>query len=1099
MDFILPQTYYKQPGYNYEYDLDYNNPLLNPYINNQYTNQFGIQNNDTIETWDETVKKGIFDEEFKHPNPLTGKNTWSEKYKQEHINKLRKLGSYIDAKNIFDVVKNHQVTLITMGTGAGKTVMMPKIMLHYFAYQKKIAVTIPRKTITEGAGDYGAWTLDATLGKEVGFKHGSSKDLFSEETKLLYTTDGSIKAKMTNDDPDLKEYYSVIIDEAHERNVNIDVMFSLLKDLCIRRPEFKLIIMSATVDINVFKNYFEKNNLTFKHYHVGGEKTYHIDKFFFEYETKKEDYDKYMDAYLIKILQETSEGDIICFVPKLSSMSLFLDSYQKNKHTFKGNPCYIGYSGATATQEESDLVKKFDPETKVPYYVTKGYTRCVIITTPALESSLTSAGKIIYVIDSGLFNSVEYDPLKYALVSSIKYAPQSSIIQRQGRTGRVCSGQAYMLYSKELYDSLKEYSPPNILISDITNDVLNIMNLPVIQTLPKTLKFFSQMITPPTVESVETAVNLLYNYSLIDDEGTMTNLGKTATKMGRLGFELTRMLLASYYFDCMDDIILLVAIMSNSYGKTLSDYIRTPGLFSTEEEIEFYYKMMERFHHPRGDHFMLLNIIKQYISVYPSDRMKWCKEMKFNVDLFKAIEGDIISIKDTLERVEFPVMFTNYPPPKPFEKPPTTLVEFLNKQNKALDDRLFGKNAQQTRFTYSFGGGRNKKKTLSPKNNKEKNQQNSTDFHDKIKILNKKYLTSMLSKKDNQNLVVLDTQEISSRTFNIKNCQNPSKNKPKVLSDKHISESISLSSRNILPDENEDFTNINNRFNQPEYNLLIPKGSHNYLPSEKVKTNSQKLIKMVDDNYKGQHIKKIKKSKKELYSDNDDISRIVDDKDVLDDNDESVSQAIQEDLIDKDTYFIDDMYYKPLTKEEIKEDMKENITIEASLKPIHLNIDVNNKTKKKTKKRKLKHGKKSKSKTKSKKNQLGGDNKPIFTAKKPISSEEIQEYGEFLDQISLKTESGVLPLFRRFEDNDENILACLFYGFYMRLAINTDKNNYLVKLSKIIAKNKKNYYSYAKEAPELVIYQNLSIDGDKEMVTIGIVSKLTPRIINSFI
>ncbi len=1067
-------------------------PLL-PY----FTNQYGSVDSDKIETWDETVKRGIFDEEFKYPNPLTGNSTWSEKYKQEHINKLRKLGSYIDAKNIFDVVKNNQVTLITMGTGAGKTVMMPKIMLHYFAYQKKIAVTIPRKTITEGAGDYGAWTLDATLGKEVGLKHGSSKDLFSNETKLLYTTDGSIKAKMTSDDYDLKEYYSLIIDEAHERNVNIDVMFSLLKDLCIRRPEFKVIIMSATVDINVFKNFFEKNSLSFKHYHVGGEKPkYHIDKYFSDHETNPENYPAYMDAYLIKILQETSIGDIICFVPKLTAFSVFLNSYQKNKHTIQGNPCFIGYSGATATQEESDLVKKFDPETKVPYYMSKGYTRCVIVTTPALESSLTSAGKIVYVIDSGLCNSVEYDPVKYAFVSSVKYVPQSSIIQRQGRTGRVCSGQAYMLYSKELFDTFKEYSPPNILTSDITNDVLNIINLPQNQNLQNTLIFLSDMITPPTVESVENAVNILYNYSLIDNEGQITPLGKTSTKMGRLGGELTRMLLASYYFGCMDDVLLLVAVMNNSFGKTLGDYIRTPGIISTPEEVEFYHQMMKRFKHPRGDHFILLNIIKAYVLVHPKDRFKWCKEMKFNVDLFKAIEGDIVDIKESLERVEFPIMFNNFPPPKPFERPPTTLVEFFQKKNKEFNAQMFGKEAQQTRFTYSYGGGRSTRKSNSKK-------MKSTKIGMKIEELTEKYLSPQHSEQE---------PFISSRTYGVKMCQTQPNNTTETRDTKTEEtdeEIIVLSSRTILPEEtrkNEDFTNINNRFNNPKYKHIQSTNesrnlSSDYLTHDSVKKTSKKLIKIIDENYKVENSNE--------HHDKKDIQGIEDDKDNDKDNETtevSVSEAIQEDLIDKDTAFMDDMLYRPLSSEEIKKDNEENKAIESSLKPIHIDTKLVTKKVKTTRsKSKKKSYKTRKSKSKSRKFKLKSKLKKSRTdlefqsGGNKDNDDELVQYGLFLDQISLKTESGILPLFRKFEDNDENILACIFYGFYMRLGFNTNKNNYLIKLSKIIAKNKKNYFAFVKEAPELVIYQNLSIDLEKNMTTIGIVSKLTPRIINSFI
>ena len=152
---------------------------------------YGEQPNqvDNIEYWDEKVKKGIFDEEFEHLNPLNGQpwGTNFKTYKDLHKNMLRKLASYTDAKNIFNVVRNHQVTLITMGTGAGKTVMMPKLMLHYFAYQKRVAITIPRKDITESAGVFGANALDCELGKEVGYRHGSDKSKSSPETMLLYT------------------------------------------------------------------------------------------------------------------------------------------------------------------------------------------------------------------------------------------------------------------------------------------------------------------------------------------------------------------------------------------------------------------------------------------------------------------------------------------------------------------------------------------------------------------------------------------------------------------------------------------------------------------------------------------------------------------------------------------------------------------------------------------------------------------------------------------------------------------------------------------------------------------------------------------------
>ena len=116
-----------------------------------------------------------------------------------------------------------------------------------------------------------------------------------------------------------------------------------------------------------------------------------------------------------------------------------------------------------------------------------------------------------------------------------------------------------------------------------------------------------------------------------------------------------------------------------------------------------------------------------------------------------------------------------------------------------------------------------------------------------------------------------------------------------------------------------------------------------------------------------------------------------------------------------------------------------------------------------------------------------------------IIKEEKEKFGKFIDQISLKTESGILPKFRIFEDPEENILACIFYGFYMRLGVNYYQNKYLVKLPKLDAINDFNSTTYDrnKKTPSLIVYQNLTIKAD--VARFGIVSEITPRIINSFI
>jgi HrpA-like RNA helicase len=1059
---------------------------------------------ENIEYWDETVKKGIFDEEFEHLNPLNGQ-PWESNfktYKDLHKNMLRKLASYTDAKNIFNVIKNHQVTLITMGTGAGKTVMMPKLMLHYFAYQKRVAITIPRKGITESAGIFGANALDCELGKEVGYRHGSDKSKATPDTMLLYTTDGTIKAKITTSDSELSEYHCIIIDEAHERNVNIDVLFTLLKDLCKRRPEFKLIIMSATVDTNVFKNYFEKNELTFKHYHVAtADETpkYTIDKIFMKNHIDKKDAYKYMQQYIDQILKVTNVGDIIAFAHTMTPAMKIIDFLEENRSKYKGNPIFIAYSSG-ADPEMRDLAEKKDPETNKPLYITKGYTRCVIIGTPALESSFTAPGQMVYVIDSGLAKEVWYDPIKFSYVEDIIYVSKSSITQRQGRTGRICSGQAYMMYSKDLFDTFVEYNDPLILKSDITNDILSIMNLPTNRTLSKTLNFMSDMLTPPTVENVESSVRLLYNYSLINNNGLLTPLGKTAMTMGKVGPEIARMILASYYFGCMEDVILLAAMMITTQSRGMGEFLKDPGYKATSEEKSDFRKKLDKFGHPRGDHFILIKILKAYLILHPDDREKWCNTLGFKYDTFKkVIEQDLQSIRDSLESIEFPQMFTHFPPPTMPDEKPRDIIHFLQMQNKKLFDSMYNKK-EQPRFDFKYGGGKWKHEKI-----------NFVVIDNKFEKIKKEYDVNpkLSSRIEHKNIIldVLPSHESKSTSRN-----NDDLNSYQIYDDMNVE----LIYKTNLDDDDSVIT--------------IGVNEHNERRG-KSKSGDIKLIKMIESEYKELHIKdlnidsdlkKILTMDPEYYNmyqyklnesyentDEDDI-------DIIDGVDDTYDIEI------KDNFYINELRPIKKTDAELLIEYENLESIEDSIDSLNYgnfekiarSLIKMPKTSKTMKRRK----RSTQVSTRRRKNRYGGapyqgkNPKPYQPKpyqqkqdknkdKKPVDmvllEKERVRFGDFLDEITLKTESGILPLLRIFEDPEENILACIYYGFYMKLAANFYDNKYMVKLSKIDATINDTYFSYKRETPQLLIYQNLKISMGK--ANMGVVSKLTPRIINAFI
>ena len=166
-------------------------------------------------------------------------------------------------KQFFNLLNDCQVILLVSGTGSGKTVLVPKFVLKYVILNNlsgKIAVTNPKILTTIYNAEYGAKALDVNLGEEVGYKYkGAPDNASNNNTKLLYCTDGIILATLLGRDPLLKDYQSTTIDEAHERQVNIDLLLRLIKELLPKRPDFKLIIMSATINSSVFRNYFIMN------------------------------------------------------------------------------------------------------------------------------------------------------------------------------------------------------------------------------------------------------------------------------------------------------------------------------------------------------------------------------------------------------------------------------------------------------------------------------------------------------------------------------------------------------------------------------------------------------------------------------------------------------------------------------------------------------------------------------------------------------------------------------------------------------------------------------------------------------------------------
>ena len=452
----------------------------------------------------------ILDINGKNNNFLNNK-PFSESYK-ELAKKWSLLPMYKNTKSVkqfFNLLNDCQVILLVSGTGSGKTVLVPKFVLKYVISNNlsgKIAITNPKILTTIYNAEYGAKTLDVNLGEEVGYKYkGAPDNASNNNTKLLYCTDGIILATLLGRDPLLKDYQSIIIDEAHERQVNIDLLLRLIKELLPKRPDFKLIIMSATINSSVFRNYFNESNIKFGEIEISGESNFPITQNWLDSNTKvnRTNYTDLAVKKCLDILKSSNDGDIIVFVATQKDAYLGCQQlHNKCPSIMKNcNKIYCIEVYSKMNQSNKDLAVSKD------LYKSKGYNRKVIFATNVAESSITFDG-LVYVIDSGYELANYYEANDNSYIVTKTYTSQAQVKQRIGRAGRTKPGIAYHLYQQKTFNTFKQFPEPNILVIDLTDFILSLINYS--RTIIKTNNLIKGFITIPKIEQIVNSIYKLF-------------------------------------------------------------------------------------------------------------------------------------------------------------------------------------------------------------------------------------------------------------------------------------------------------------------------------------------------------------------------------------------------------------------------------------------------------------------------------------------------------------------------------------------------------------------------------------------------------------
>lgn len=538
-----------------------------------------------------------------------------------------------------------QILVFVGETGSGKTTQIPQFVLFDDLPQtqrKMVACTQPRRVAAMSVAQRVAEEMDVKLGEEVGYSI-RFEDKTSSKTILKYMTDGMLLREAMHDH-NLSRYSTIMLDEAHERTMATDVLMGLLKEVVQRRPDLKIIIMSATLDAQKFQRYFMDAPLLA----VPG-RTHPVEVFY----TPEPEQD-YVEAAIRTVLQihaTEDEGDILVFLTgeeeiEDAARKIAMEGDEMVREADAGPLKVYPLYGSLPPHMQQRI---FDP---APPPLRKGGRpgRKVIISTNIAETSLTIDG-IVYVVDPGFSKQKIYNPrirVESLLVSPISKA---SAQQRAGRAGRTRPGKCFRLYTEEAFKKeLIEQTYPEILRSNLSSTVLELKKLGI-----DDLVHFDLM-DPPAPETLMRALEELNYLACLDDDGELTQLGRLASEFP-LDPALAVMLITSPEFYCSNEILSITALLS-----VPQIFVRPNSQRKRADE------MKNLFAHQDGDHLTMLNVYHAFKSPEAQANPKqWCHDHFLSLRSLQSADNVRMQLLRIMERSELEMISTPFDDKKYYE------------------------------------------------------------------------------------------------------------------------------------------------------------------------------------------------------------------------------------------------------------------------------------------------------------------------------------------------------------------------------------------------------------------------------------------------
>ncbi len=531
--------------------------------------------------------------------------------------KYTQLPVYEQKARILESLERHQVIVVESPTGSGKTTQLP-VILHEAGYTQTgmIGVTQPRRIAALSVSEFIAHQLNVPLGDTVGYKM-RFEDHTSPETKIKIMTDGILLQELKLD-PWLSKYSVIMVDEAHERSLNIDFILGLLKRILQERHDFKVIISSATINTDMFSMYFNEcpvikiDAMTYPVTLIFDPPALTASTETLAAETALLDK---IAVIVGRILSEGRPGAILVFLPGERAIKNCIERLSHESWFRKLYPLPLY---GRLSKEEQERVFKSPPFGK----------KKIVIATNIAETSIT-INDIAAVIDSGLSKLNFYNPFTYT--SSLDEAPVSkaSCNQRRGRAGRTQEGVCYRLYTRKDFETRVMYTTEEIYRTDLSEVVMRMAELGIYDFAN------FDFISPPGKKGIIGAVDTLNMLGALESDNSLSKIGQMMC-LFPLSPRQSRMIVEAvlYYPESIEDVLIAAGFLS----------ARSPFLFPDGQELEAR-KAHAAFRDPLGDFVSFLKVYRQYMQA--ENQKKFCD--RFYLD--ERIMAEIANIKEQLELI----------------------------------------------------------------------------------------------------------------------------------------------------------------------------------------------------------------------------------------------------------------------------------------------------------------------------------------------------------------------------------------------------------------------------------------------------------------